>query len=94
MWSEPRRLTEAGPQPSRAAELLTQAQPQNLRLLAGPGRPARAQPPISGPRQCDGLSGRTKLFPFEDGTFDYVYRENMIEHIPWTDEQFMLAVVC
>jgi predicted SAM-dependent methyltransferase len=32
----------------------------------------------------------TKPFPFADETFDYVYSEHMIEHIPWTDGQFML----
>lgn len=32
----------------------------------------------------------TKPFPFEDATFDYVYSEHMIEHIPWTDGLFML----
>src|SRR4029453_15702903 len=47
-WGESRRLTEAGPRPSDAAELVAQAQPQNLRLLAASGRPDRAQPPISG----------------------------------------------
>jgi predicted SAM-dependent methyltransferase len=33
----------------------------------------------------------TKPFPFEDATFDYVYSEHMIEHIPWTDGLFMLS---
>lgn len=32
----------------------------------------------------------TKPFPFEDRTFDYVYSEHMIEHIPWKDGLFML----
>jgi predicted SAM-dependent methyltransferase len=32
----------------------------------------------------------TKRFPFEDETFDYVYSEHMIEHVPWTDGLFML----
>lgn len=32
----------------------------------------------------------TKTFPFEDCTFDYVYSEHMIEHIPYTDGLFML----
>jgi predicted SAM-dependent methyltransferase len=32
----------------------------------------------------------TKPFPFEDGTFDYIYSEHMIEHIPWRDGLFML----
>jgi predicted SAM-dependent methyltransferase len=32
----------------------------------------------------------TKPFPFEDGTFDYIYSEHMIEHIPWAEGQFML----
>jgi predicted SAM-dependent methyltransferase len=32
----------------------------------------------------------TKPFPFKDGTFDYVYSEHMIEHIPWSDGSFML----
>jgi predicted SAM-dependent methyltransferase len=33
----------------------------------------------------------TKPFPFEDATFDYVYSEHMIEHIPWRDGMFMLG---
>jgi predicted SAM-dependent methyltransferase len=33
----------------------------------------------------------TKPFPFEDRTFDYVYSEHMIEHIPWKDGLFMLG---
>lgn len=32
----------------------------------------------------------TKRFPFEDGTFDYVYSEHMIEHITWPEGLFML----
>lgn len=32
----------------------------------------------------------TKPFPFEEGVFDYVYSEHMIEHIPWRDGLFML----
>ncbi|HUR88871.1 MAG TPA: methyltransferase domain-containing protein [Ramlibacter sp.] len=32
----------------------------------------------------------TKPFPFEDATFDYVYSEHMIEHIPYIDGMFML----
>lgn len=32
----------------------------------------------------------TKPYPFEDGTFDYVYSEHMIEHIPWENGLFML----
>lgn len=35
------------------------------------------------------LDAREK-FPFEDGVFDYVYSEHMIEHIPWQDGLFML----
>lgn len=33
----------------------------------------------------------TKPFPFDDGVFDYVYSEHMIEHISWEDGLFMLA---
>lgn len=36
----------------------------------------------------------TKPFPFEDATFDYVYSEHMIEHIPWKDGMFMLRECC
>jgi predicted SAM-dependent methyltransferase len=32
----------------------------------------------------------TRPFPFDDATFDYVYSEHMIEHIPWNDGLFML----
>jgi predicted SAM-dependent methyltransferase len=32
----------------------------------------------------------TRPYPFEDATFDYVYSEHMIEHIPWEDGLFML----
>ncbi len=32
----------------------------------------------------------TQTFPFEDNTFDYVYSEHMIEHIPWHNGLFML----
>ncbi|NPC54145.1 class I SAM-dependent methyltransferase [Caenimonas soli] len=32
----------------------------------------------------------TKPFPFEEGTFDYIYSEHMIEHIPWREGLFML----
>lgn len=33
----------------------------------------------------------TKPFPFEDGTFDYVFAEHMIEHIPYENGRFMLT---
>lgn len=43
------------------------------------------------PRSDEGVFlDATKPFPFEDATFDYVYSEHMIEHIPWTDGLFML----
>jgi predicted SAM-dependent methyltransferase len=32
----------------------------------------------------------TKRFPFDDGTFDYIYSEHMIEHIAWRDGLQML----
>jgi len=32
----------------------------------------------------------TKPFPFDDGVFDYIYSEHMIEHISWDDGLFML----
>lgn len=32
----------------------------------------------------------TRKFPFEDGTFDYIFSEHMIEHIPWADGFSML----
>jgi predicted SAM-dependent methyltransferase len=32
----------------------------------------------------------TQPFPLPDSSFDYVYSEHMIEHISWTDGQFML----
>lgn len=32
----------------------------------------------------------TRPFPFADGTFDYVYSEHMIEHVPWHDGLTML----
>ena len=32
----------------------------------------------------------TRPFPFQDGTFDYVYSEHMIEHINWSQGLFML----
>ncbi|CAL1241874.1 class I SAM-dependent methyltransferase [Candidatus Methylocalor cossyra] len=32
----------------------------------------------------------TKRFPFPDGTFDYVFSEHMIEHLPWHKGLFML----
>lgn len=32
----------------------------------------------------------TKPFPFKDETFDYIYSEHMIEHIPWRDGLYML----
>src|SRR5512133_1171766 len=32
----------------------------------------------------------TRRFPFEDGTFDYVYSEHMIEHITWLQGLSML----
>jgi predicted SAM-dependent methyltransferase len=32
----------------------------------------------------------TKPFPFDSGTFDYIYCEHMIEHISWQDGQTML----
>jgi predicted SAM-dependent methyltransferase len=33
----------------------------------------------------------TKPFPFADATFDYIYSEHMIEHIPWRDGLNMLG---
>ncbi len=33
----------------------------------------------------------TQRFPFEDGTFDYVFNEHMIEHIVYTDGLKMLT---
>lgn len=32
----------------------------------------------------------TKSFPIQDNTFDYVYSEHMIEHVTWTNGNFML----
>jgi len=32
----------------------------------------------------------TKPFPFEDGTFDYIFCEHLIEHLTYKDGQFML----
>lgn len=32
----------------------------------------------------------TGMFPFDDNTFDYVFSEHMIEHIPWHKGLFML----
>lgn len=32
----------------------------------------------------------TKIFPFDDSVFDYVYSEHMIEHIPRESGEFML----
>jgi len=32
----------------------------------------------------------TLPFPFPDGTFDYIFTEHMIEHIPYADAQHML----
>ncbi len=44
--------------------------------------------PLSG--QVLYLNARRR-FPFEDGTFDYVYSEHMIEHLPFRDGLKMLA---
>jgi predicted SAM-dependent methyltransferase len=33
----------------------------------------------------------TKVFPFNESTFDYVFSEHMIEHIPYPDGLWMLA---
>ena len=33
----------------------------------------------------------TRRFPFEDGTFQYVYCEHMIEHVTYEDAAFMLT---
>jgi predicted SAM-dependent methyltransferase len=33
----------------------------------------------------------TKPFPFADGTFDFVFAEHMIEHVPYEGAMFMLA---
>jgi predicted SAM-dependent methyltransferase len=32
----------------------------------------------------------TKPFPFEDASFDYIFSEHIIEHVPWRDGKFML----
>jgi predicted SAM-dependent methyltransferase len=32
----------------------------------------------------------TDIFPFADNTFDYIFSEHMIEHIPWQKGVFML----
>lgn len=32
----------------------------------------------------------TKRFPFEDGSFDFIYSEHMIEHVPWPSARHML----
>jgi predicted SAM-dependent methyltransferase len=36
----------------------------------------------------------TKPFPFDCGTFDYIYCEHMIEHISWQNGQKMLKECC
>jgi predicted SAM-dependent methyltransferase len=36
----------------------------------------------------------TQAFPFKDETFDYIFSEHMIEHIPYGDGQKMLAECC
>lgn len=33
----------------------------------------------------------TRRFPFDDGSFDYVYSEHMIEHITWSQGRLMLG---
>jgi predicted SAM-dependent methyltransferase len=32
----------------------------------------------------------TRSFPFDDGVFDYVYSEHLIEHLTWDEGRFML----
>lgn len=32
----------------------------------------------------------TRRFPFEDGVFDFIYSEHMIEHVPWSAAMNML----
>jgi predicted SAM-dependent methyltransferase len=32
----------------------------------------------------------TRRFPFEDGVFDFIYSEHMIEHVPWSGGMKML----
>jgi predicted SAM-dependent methyltransferase len=49
-----------------------------------------AQPRPIADQQRGSLSGRTRRFPFEDNTFDYVYSEHMIEHIEYDSALFML----
>lgn len=33
----------------------------------------------------------TRPFPFLDATFDFIYTEHMIEHLPYADAQFMIS---
>ncbi len=35
----------------------------------------------------------TRRFPLDDNTFDFVYTEHMIEHIPWTAALYMLTEI-
>ena len=84
-------VTEPRGLPSIAKRYLATAVPKKLEVGSGPA-------PLHGWLGADKYCGSkdtmyldaTMPYPFSDETFDYIYREHMIEHIPWSDGLRML----
>lgn len=87
----PRRLEQLRHRREIAERYLREHDVRRLNIGAGPAPLAGwlntdLAPAASGVAFLDA----TKPFPFADATFDYVFSEHMIEHLPWQDGLFVL----
>lgn len=76
----------------RTVSYLGHARVRKLQIGAGPNRLdgwlcSDIDPQLEGAVYLDAR----ERFPFEDGVFDYVYSEHMIEHLAWRDGLAMLG---
>jgi predicted SAM-dependent methyltransferase len=94
MWAEPRVTSAARMVTGRNARLarryLATASVPGLHIGCGANRlPGWLNTELS-PRADEIFLDATRPFPFAANTFDYVYSEHMIEHIPYADAVHML----
>lgn len=72
------------------------ANPETRRLQIGAGETSLQGWLSTDISPCsDGIAflDASKPFPFDDGMFDYVYTEHMIEHLSWDDGLLMLGEI-
>jgi predicted SAM-dependent methyltransferase len=76
---------------ARIEKCLASCTPLGLQLGAGPhGLRGWLNTDLKPPSDSVVYVDVTKTFPFDDGVFDYVYSEHLIEHLTYDDGRFML----